>query len=123
MDNTAKPFWFGGQQQLLAILLVTLAAPALPAPAATAAPSVKANVGHDSANKLSPRPTAPMAKSLQLAVNSKGKPRKPRRNAQRIEVLVNDEPITGYEIDQRAGLLAARSSNVAKRIQSRATAR
>ena len=46
---------------------------------------------------------------LRLAANeTKPKSKKQRRNTQKIEILVNDEPITGYEIELRAGLLSLR---------------
>lgn len=60
--------------------------------------------------------------SLVVKVVDKKTTRK-RRGLQRIEILVNDEPITGYEIDQRANFLAVNDRGMGKRIQSRAKAR
>lgn len=60
--------------------------------------------------------------NLQLAAKKKTNSEN-RRNLQRIEVLVNDEPITAYQINQRAGLLALNARGMGKRIQSRAKAR
>ena len=84
---------------------------------ATAAP-VKATTAHK------PTPGRDEVGAVRLATNdTKTKTTKRRRNAQRIEILVNDEPITGYEIHQRASLLALNSPGMGKRIKSRAESR
>jgi peptidyl-prolyl cis-trans isomerase SurA len=68
--------------------------------------------------------TAGQATVQQIKGNAKTSASKRRRAAQSIEVLVNDQPITGYEINQRAGLLAmSGGQNMGQRIQSRAKSR
>jgi len=97
-----------------AILLLahtfTSPAPALATPFATAAVPATDDVRR--------------ARSFVNQTTSKAKSKsKSRRNMQRIEVLVNDEPITGYEINQRASLLALNNRSVGSRIKARAKSR
>ncbi len=61
--------------------------------------------------------------SVQHIASKKKAKSKSRRNMQRIEVLVNDEPITGYEISQRASLLALNDRSVGNRVKARAKSR
>lgn len=68
---------------------------------------------------------AASANSLHLIANQKGAgAKRTPRSAQSIKVLVNDEPITAYEISQRAGLLAmGGGQDIGQRIQARAKSR
>src|SRR5262245_15773069 len=70
-----------------------------PAPAPTAAkkPAAKAPAGEKEAAAASPEPAKPDAS----AIDGEGAPARSKNANQSIAVLVNDEPITAYEIEQR----------------------
>ena len=56
-------------------------------------------------------PAKPVANTTTKRTAAIGKANKPRRRSRSIVVLVNDEPITNYEIEQRAAFIALRAGS------------
>ncbi len=58
---------------------------------------------------------AGVAKEARTAAKSQGKAEAPSKGGQAIIVLVNDEPVTGYEVEQRQRLLGLSASDIGAR--------
>ncbi len=93
--------------------LVVTVPPAGGAPAPEARPAPKAA---SSTEKSKARATPDKSKSKSASLNTQGAG-KGRGATQSIAVLVNDDPITGYEIEQRSRLMAL-GANVSEQAQA-----
>lgn len=90
---------------------------------AVIAPTAKANSTLAVPVKATVHLTEDSATGHVIQVVAASKNSASRRGLQQIEVLVNDQPITAYEIDQRATLLALQTQGVGARVKARAQAR
>ena len=95
------------------------AKPAPPKTAATPPPKKAAPTKKKAAPKKAAKPAAKKTPKKTAAI---GEANKPRRRGRSIVVLVNDEPITNYEIEQRAAFIALSSGSKVD-IKSKAEAR
>lgn len=99
------------RSQTLPGLVVTVP-PGESAPASKAQPEGKAPAEKGSSRAKSPSPSKSKAASLDSGGSGQG-----RGSVQSIVVLVNDDPITGYQVDQRTRLLAVQA-DVGERAQA-----
>lgn len=104
----------GGGVQSLPGLVVTVPPPAPPA-AETPKQTAPAKPAEDQGTKARPKSdAAPRKKSAALPSDTAAEG---RGSTHSIVVLVNDDPITGYEVEQRSRFLAMQASNINEKAQ------
>jgi len=83
------------------------------APAEAAPPKAAKSKPSASSAAAAKKSSAPPSKTASLQTGEKGKP------SQTIVALVNDEPISGYDLDQRINFMVLSGAGIAERMQAR----